>query len=181
MTLGTIIMIITETTRLFVQRFDILDVKSMCGVLCDPEVMLFSDGVKTPAGVRGWMENCIGNYSKSGLGIWAVVEKNTNGIIGYCGLIPFPNIDGQPEIEVGFRLLRVCWGQGYATEAAGSVRDYAFDVLYASRLISLVDPQNTASVRVVEKLGMCYEKDIMLSGYDHPDHLYSIHRKNVNG
>jgi len=173
-------MIITETARLFVQRFEILDVKVMCGVLCDPEVMLFSDGVKTPTGVRGWIENCIDNYSKSDLGIWAVVEKNTNDLIGYCGLIQFPDIDGQPEIEIGFRLLRVCWGQGYATEVAGSVRDYAFDMFFASRLVSLVDPRNTASIRVVEKLGMRYEKDVMLSNYDHPDHLYSIHRKNVN-
>ena len=57
---------------------------------------------------------------------------------------------------------------------------YAFDVLFVSRLISLVDPQNTFSIRVVEKLEMHYEKDIMLSGYDHADHLYSMHRKNMN-
>jgi ribosomal-protein-alanine N-acetyltransferase len=171
---------ITQTERLILRPFNILDVKVMCGVLCDPEVMLFSDGVKPPTGVRGWIENCVDNYPKSDLGIWAVVVKNTNDLIGYCGLIQFPDIDGQPEIEIGFRLLRVCWGQGYATEAAVSVRDYAFDMLLASRLVSLVDPRNIASIRVVEKLGMRYEKDVMLSNYNHPDHLYSIHRKNVN-
>jgi ribosomal-protein-alanine N-acetyltransferase len=173
-------MIITQTARLFVRRFDIHDVKSMCGVFCDPEVMSFSDGVKTPTGVREWMVDCIHNYSKSSFGIWAVVEENTKAIVGYCGLIQLPNIDGQPEIEIGFCLLRPYWGQDYATESAGSVRDYAFDVLFVSRLISLIDPQNTVSIRVVEKLGMRYEKDIMLSGYDHADHLYSMHRKNVN-
>lgn len=172
-------MIIAQTARLFVRRFDIHDVKSMCGVLCDPEVMLFSDGVKTFTGVREWMEDCIDNYSRSDFGVWAVVEKNTKGVVGYCGLTQFPNIDGQPEIEIGFRLLQTCWGQGYATKAAGSIRDYAFDMLFVSRLISLVDPQNTVSIRVVKKLGMRYEKDVMLSGYDHADHLYSMHRENV--
>jgi RimJ/RimL family protein N-acetyltransferase len=174
------IKIITQTERLILRPFDMLDVEAMCRVLCDPEVMLFSDGVKPLTGAREWMEDCVDNYSRSDFGVWAVVEKNTKNVVGYCGLIQFPNIDGQPEIEIGFRLLRPCWGQGYATESAGSVRDYAFDVLFVSRLISLVDPQNTVSIRVVEKLGMSYEKDVMLLGYDHADNLYSMHRKNVN-
>jgi ribosomal-protein-alanine N-acetyltransferase len=92
-------------------------------------------------------------------------------------LMQLPDLDGRMEIEVGFRLVRSCWGKGYATEAAGAVRDYAFDMLTVSRLISLVDPQNIASIRVVEKLGMCYEKDVMLLSYDHPDHLYAVYRK----
>ena len=173
-------MIIVQTARLYLRRFDIHDVKFICDVLCDPEVMLFSDGVKTITGVREWLEDCIYNYSRSSFGVWAIVEKNTKDVVGYCGLTQFPNIDGQPEIEIGFRLLRTCWGQGYATECASSIRDYAFDVLFVSRLISLVDPQNTFSIRVIEKLGMHYEKDVMLSGYDHVDHLYSMHRKNMN-
>lgn len=170
-------MIITQTERLLVRQIDMADVKAMCRVLCDPEVMSFSDGVKTPERVREWVDACIDDYSKFGFGLWAVVEKKTKGAVGYCGLMQLPDLDGRVEVEVGFRLVRSCWGKGYATEAAGAVRDYAFDLLTVSRLISLVDPQNIASIRVVEKLGMCYEKDVMLLSYDHPDHLYAVYRK----
>ncbi|MBE2270717.1 MAG: GNAT family N-acetyltransferase, partial [Anaerolinea sp.] len=59
---------------------------------------------------------------------------------------------------------------------ARAVRDYSFDVLGLSRLIALIDPQNKASIRVAEKIGMRYEKDAMLAGYTHPDHVYALHR-----
>ncbi len=174
-------MIITETERLLLRPFGVQDMDAMCQVLCDPEVMLFSTGVKTPEGVGGWIENCIDSYSRFGFGLWAVVEKNTQGVIGYCGLSHFADIDGQPEIEVGFRLIRKSWSKGYATEAASAVRDHAFLELRLARLIALVDPDNAASIRVVGKLGMCYEKDVMVFGYDHPDHLYAMCQNNGDG
>ena len=62
----------------------------------------------------------------------------------------------------------------YATEAAQSVRDYAFNTLRLPRLISMIDPQNVASIRVAEKLGMRYEKDVVFEGYTHPDRVYVI-------
>jgi ribosomal-protein-alanine N-acetyltransferase len=95
-------------------------------------------------------------------------------VIGYCGLFFFPDVGGQPEIEIGYRFARSAWGQGYATEAALAVRDYAFTTLGIKRLIAMVDPSNVASIRVVEKTGMHYEKDVMFEGYSHPDHVYVI-------
>ena len=94
--------------------------------------------------------------------------------MGYAGLFHFPDIAGRPEIEVGYRLARSHWGQGFATEAVTAIREYAFGVLRMPRLIALIDPQNTASIRVAEKVGMHYEREVMLEGYTHPDHLYSI-------
>ena len=170
--------IITQTERLILRPFDMSDVEAMCRVLCDPEVMLFSGGVEFPEGVRGWIKACIGNYSCLGFGHWAMVEKSAKGAMGYCGLTQFPDIDGQPEIEIGFRLARSFWYRGYATEAAVAVRDYAFHTLYLPRLIALIDPENTASIRVVDKIGMRYERDVMLSGYDYPDRLYTIRQSN---
>ena len=93
-------------------------------------------------------------------------------MIGYCGLTKFPDIDGQPETAIGFRPIRVFWNRGYGTESATAVRDYAFGKLLLSRLIALVDPGNAASIHIIEKIGMTYEKEIMMPGYDHPDRLY---------
>jgi len=95
-------------------------------------------------------------------------------VIGYCGLFFFPDIEGQAEVEIGYRLARSVWGKGYATEAAKAVRDYAFNVLRLERLIAMIDPSNIASIRVAEKIGMHYEKEVMFEGYTHPDHVYVI-------
>ena len=66
------------------------------------------------------------------------------------------------------------WGKGYATEAAGAVRDYGLGVLGRRRLVAIIDPQNAASIRVAEKIGMHFEKEVMLEGYTYPDHLYAL-------
>jgi RimJ/RimL family protein N-acetyltransferase len=88
-----------------------------------------------------------------------------------------PDVAGRQEVEIGYRLARSAWRQGYATEAARAVRDYAFFTLGIRRLIALIDPENLASVRVAEKIGMRYEKEVMLEGYEHPDHVYVVRRE----
>ncbi|HSJ87148.1 MAG TPA: GNAT family N-acetyltransferase, partial [Anaerolineales bacterium] len=105
---------------------------------------------------------------------YAVIERSSSGLIGYCGLFHFPDVNGQEEIELGYRLKRAAWGQGYATQAARAVRDFAFHALNIKRLIALIDPENVSSIRVAEKIGMHYESDVTLEGYDHPDHVYAV-------
>jgi RimJ/RimL family protein N-acetyltransferase len=124
--------------------------------------------------VEAWLRTCLENYQRRGFGPYAVVEQSTGDVIGYCGLFYFPDMHGQPEIELGYRLRRAAWGQGYATETARLVRDYAFHTLHIKRLIALIDPDNVPSIRVAEKIGMHYESEVMLEGYDHPDHVYVI-------
>ncbi len=166
---------IARTKRLLLRPFAESDVEAMCRVLCDPEVMKFSMGVMAAGDVAAWIEGCVEDYARWGFGLRAVVLKTEGRVVGYCGLTEL-HIDGQTEIEVGYRLARGVWSRGYATEAATAVRDYGFGVLSLSRLVALVDPDNTASVRVAEKLGMRQEKDVMMPGYDHPDHLYVLNR-----
>ena len=150
----------------------------MYQVFGDPEVMRFGDGIQTKEWVVSWLQTCLERYYQTwGFGPYAVVEKHSRNVIGYCGLFFFPNINGQPEAEIGYRLARSAWGQGYATEAAGAVRDFAFNPLGIKRLIAMIDPSNIASIRVAEKIGMHYEKDVMLEGYDHPDHIYVVTRE----
>ena len=137
-------MIILETERLLLRQFHIFDGEALECVFGDPEVMYFGPGIQTRSWIHHWLHGCLENYQKLGFGPWAVVENAGRTVIGYAGLFHFPEIDGQPEIEIGYRLARRCWGQGFATEAAAAIRDYAFNVLCLPRLIALIDPQNTA-------------------------------------
>lgn len=165
------------TERLFLRHFHLLDGEAMMRVFGDADVMRFGEGVQTRKWVEVWLQTALERYYKTwGFGPYAVVEKQTAEVIGYCGLFFFPDIDGQPEVEIGYRLARSAWGKAYATEAAAAVRDYAFTRLGMRRLIAMIDPGNTASIRVAEKIGMRYEKDVMFPGYTHPDRMYAISR-----
>jgi RimJ/RimL family protein N-acetyltransferase len=162
------------TERLLIRQLQIEDHAALCRVFGDPEVMRFGDGVQTAEWVHAWLRTCLERYRERGFGPYAVVARAQQAVIGYCGLFFFPDINGRSEIEIGYRLERAAWGHGYATEAARTVRDYAFATLQIPRLIALIDPANTASVRVAEKIGMRYEQEVMLPGYTHPDHVYVV-------
>jgi RimJ/RimL family protein N-acetyltransferase len=170
--------VILQTDRLCLRHVHILDLDPMYRVFGDPEAMRFGDGVQTKEWVQGWLRTCLEQYYRQwGFGPYAVVERQYRQVIGYCGLFFFPDINGRPEVELGYRLARAAWGNGYATEAAQAVRDYAFGTLGMHRLIAMIDPHNRASIRVAEKIGMAYEADVMFEGYTHPDHVYAITAK----
>lgn len=165
------------TERLFLRHFHMLDSEPMYSIFGDAEVMRFGDGIQTKDWVQVWLRTCLEHYYQIwGFGPYAVVERSSKNLIGYCGLFFFPDIGGQAEVEIGYRLARSAWGNGYATEAARAVRDFAFDTLSIKRLIAMIDPSNIASIRVAEKIGMQYEKEVMFEGYTHPDHVYVITR-----
>lgn len=167
-----------KTEQLILRPLRNSDLEALCALFLDPEVMRYSiNGTKTPEDVKVWLQAQI-EESESGHGIelLAVNNKSAAKVIGYCGLTLFTNIDGDTEIEIGYRLTRMYWGNGYATEAAGAVRDYAFTKLQINRLVALIEPSNTRSIAVAQKIGMSYEKEVLLPEYDHPDHLYSMKR-----
>src|SRR5215470_10685243 len=109
-------MIIVQTERLILRHFHMLDLEAMNHVFGDAEVMRFGPGMQTSQWVRNWLQECLENYyAKWGFGPWAVVEKSKRETIGYCGLFYFPDVVGEPEVEIGYRLARAFWGRGYAT------------------------------------------------------------------
>jgi len=168
---------ILETERLILRHFQMSDLDAMTAVFCDPEVMRFSDGVKSAPWVHEWLGRRVeDDRPRSSTGPWAVVERTTSATIGYCGLFHVPDVCGQPETEIGYRLARPYWGHGHATEVVRGVRNYAFGTLGLSRLIAMIDPGNVRSIRVAEKIGMHYEKDVMLDRYTHPDRVYVMSR-----
>ncbi len=87
----------------------------------------------------------------------------TGDLVGYCGLV-VKDVDGVEEHEVIYILARDAWGRGYATEIAAGIIDYAFSDRRLSRVISMIHPDNDASARVAERVGMAYERDAIRPG-----------------
>src|SRR5947209_7792395 len=104
---ANVFMLIAKCERLFLRHFHIADFDDICAVFCDPEVMRFGPGPQSQEWVQEWLRKCLEDYySKWGFGLWAVVLSSESRVIGFCGLTRFDNIDGQPEIEVGYRIAR---------------------------------------------------------------------------
>ena len=171
-------MVIAEAQRVLLRPFHVADLDAMADVFGDPEVMRFGPGPQSRDWVQRWLRGCLEDYyQKWGFGLWAVVHKPDRRVIGFCGLTRFDDVDGQPEIEIGYRLARAFWARGLATEAARAARDYAFGVLALPRLVSIIDPRNGASIRVAEKSGLRYEKDVIFR--ESVRKLYVIHRADL--
>ena len=169
-------MIFAETSRLILRAVELGDAEELMAIFADPEVMRFGPGVQTLESVRDWIKAALKSYQDLRYGPYMVIRKADHCVLGYCGLFYFPDINGSPEVEIGYRLAQAHWGQGYASEAASAVRDAAFRTFGFERLIAMCDPGNTASIRVAEKLGMHYENEVMFEGFSHPDKVYVIER-----
>ena len=156
-------MTVLETPRLLLRQFTLADVDSLAALYADPAVMTFLGGPRSYEMTRQHIERIIQNYQDYGFGLWAVIHKGDRGLMGRCGLIP-QVIEGVAEVEIGYLMAQAYWGQGLATEAAVAIRDYGFQTVRCDRLISLIDPHNLASQKVALRLGMAYERDVVLSG-----------------
>jgi RimJ/RimL family protein N-acetyltransferase len=139
------------------------DLDAMADLLGDPEVMAFYPRPKSRAEALGWIEWNQRLYRERGFGLWAIELRDTGAFVGDCGLTP-QEVDGMPEVEVGYHVRRLLQGRGYATEAAAASRDYARDVLGLGRLIAIIDPRNVPSQRVAERIGLGLEKETDWSG-----------------
>lgn len=148
-----------ETDRLVLRRFRRNDLDELAEVLGNPEVMRFSlSGPYSRRKSEEFIEGCVSVYDHRGVGLFAMVAKERQNVIGYCGFY-FLTIDSQEEIEIGYRLHPTYWNRGLATEAAKATQNLGFDRLDFNRMISIIEPENIASVRVAEKIGMKHEKD----------------------
>lgn len=145
-----------ETERLVLRRWRDEDLESYAAMNADPEVMRFiGDGhVQDRAEARATFAQIRGHWDEHGFGRWALERKDSASVIGFAGL-GFPRFI--PELatvpEIGWRLARPHWGQGYATEAAVGSRDDFFRSFGYDHIISLAYPANTASLRIMTKLG----------------------------
>ena len=97
---------------------------------------------------------------------WAMIEKATGELIGDCGPV-WQEIEGRAELEIGYHVNRERWNQGFASEAARAVMDYAFRRFDVERVVSMIRPENVASRRVAEKNGLTVERVVLWRDYDH--------------
>lgn len=146
---------VLETERLIVRRLEADDLDSFSELCGSPDVMKYvGDGLPlSREQVREWIEKSQENYAAHGFGCFAVVLKEGGRFIGYCGLI---NPVGGAEAEIIYALEKSYWGRGLAGETAGAMLDYGLGRCSLRRIVATIDPENRASVRIVEKLGMKY-------------------------
>jgi len=156
------------------------DLDELFALYRDPEIRkYFPEGVLNFEQTKEELEWFLNGHPKHPeLGLWATVHKETGKFIGRCGLLPW-TIEGQDEVEIAYLIDKAFWGQGLATEAAAGILDYAFEKLNLSRLICLIDPENIASRRVAEKIGMTLERKVDgIDGDNFPTLIYSILKEN---
>ncbi len=166
--------IVIETPRLILRQITWEDLDQLATILSDPVVMEFYPSIYTYAQTQEHIKRIINCYQKNSFGLWATIHKNSNQLIGRCGLIA-QQVDGKEEVEIGYLLAKEYWGYGLGTEAAIAIRNYAFIELGLPRLISLIDPRNIASQKVALKNGMKYEKTSQMWGKKVC--VYTIHRE----
>jgi len=153
-----------ETQRLILREFQREDVRELAPILSHPQSMRFSlTGVLSELQTQQKIEKFIATYEKYGFGKWAVILKESQELIGYCG-IGVEQIDHQDEREIGYRLDYRFWGQGLATEAATAVVRCGFERFNFPYILGIVERENTASVRILEKLGMHFVRETIFHG-----------------
>jgi RimJ/RimL family protein N-acetyltransferase len=166
-----------ETARLVLRRWRDEDLDGFAAMNADPEVMRFiGDGhVHDRAEAATMLEHPRQPWSEHAFGRWALERRSDGVFAGFCGvgfLRTFREVADEPEI--GWRLPRALWGFGYATEAATASRDDFFRTTRYDHLISLSNPGNVASERIMEKLGMRRVEDVR-----HPT-FGAIHRHRLD-
>lgn len=149
------------TRRLELRRWREDDLDQYAAIAADPVVTRYVGGPFDRA--TAWRQIAIfmGHREMRGWTSSAVIERSSRRLVGRGGLW---QPEGWPGLEVGWILDPSVWGRGYATELGCAVRDYAFAVLRAPHLISVIDRENVASIRVAEKIGSTFERAYDLSG-----------------
>jgi len=145
-----------ETDRLHLRMFSPEDLDDLSRIYADADVMRYLSGHPlTRDESAGWLNYFLQGWEDYGFGWWALVLKESNALIGHCGL---QFIHVTPEVEVTYGLEKTFWRKGLASEAARACLIYGFEQLKLDRIYGLAEPNNTASHRVMERVGMRYDK-----------------------
>jgi ribosomal-protein-alanine N-acetyltransferase len=145
-----------ETERLYLRPFHPDELGALVAFRADPEVSRYlgDAAMHTPESVAQRFEFYLSCYETHGFGASAVIRKADGEMIGWGGLQP---LEATGEIEIGYGFAKLYWGQGFATEMAQAWFRYGFERVGLERIVAVAEPENTASWRVMEKLGMRYE------------------------
>lgn len=144
---------ITRTQRLLLREMAPDDLPALCKILQDEEVMYAYEHAFSDEETREWLYRQMERYQNYGFGLWAVVLKKSGEMIGQCGLT-MQDYKGKQVIEIGYLFQKAYWHQGYATEAAIACKKYAFEILQADAVFSMIRDNNPASQNVAKRIGM---------------------------
>ncbi|HAU1322215.1 TPA: GNAT family N-acetyltransferase [Legionella pneumophila] len=146
---------ILETERLFLRTFQENDVESLIAISQDEKVMQFFPAIPTREEIIAFIDRIITHQEEKNFSLYAAEIKNTGEMIGFVGLFTATfQAHFTPAIEIGWRLSSKHWNQGYATEAAKAVIDYAFRKLDLDEVVSFTSALNKPSIRVMQKIGL---------------------------
>ncbi|CAD7815709.1 hypothetical protein CHRY9390_03022 [Chryseobacterium aquaeductus] len=167
---------ILETERLLLREFDVTDGESFYELNLNPKVIKYTgnSAFKNVSEAKAFLEN-YSDYQKNGYGRWAVIHKPNKEFLGWCGLKYDENLD---ETDIGFRFFEHFWNQGFATESAKACIDYGFKKLNLKTIVGRAMKENSASIKVLEKIGLQYVEDFDFDGYEGV--IYSIENKSIN-
>ena len=167
-------MTVLHTDRLVLTRLSYDDCDFVHELVNEPAFRRFigDKKVRTLADARKYLQNGpIGSYEKHGFGMFLVSTKESLVPVGMCGLVQRDEFENP---DIGFAFLRRFWAQGYALESARAVLEYAVKELQLLRIIAIVDEKNSASVRLIEKLGFGYERTVRMQGDEFDIRLYEM-------
>lgn len=154
---------VLETDRLVLRRLTVGDAPFILELLNDPDWLHFigDKGVRTLEGARHYiLSGPIDSYARHGFGLFLTALKADGAPIGLCGLV---KRDVLEDVDVGYAFLPRFRGSGYACEAAAAVLRFAKDAVGLSRIAAITTPDNERSIRVLEKLGLAFERMVRLS------------------
>jgi len=155
-----------ETERLMLRRWRSRDREQFAQMNADPIVMEHFPGVLSRAESDSFADQIDAHFEKHGFGLWAVELSAKVDFIGYVGLsVPRFDAHFMPAAEVGWRLDKAHWGQGFATEAARAAVADGFRRIGLAEIVSFTVPANTRSIRVMERLGMTHDP---IDDFEHP-------------
>ena len=168
---------ILDTERLFLREMKQNDFQDLAEILQNPRVMYAYEHDFSDNDVQAWLDRQIERYKKYGFGLWAVVLKDTNEMIGQAGLTmqPYKNTE---VLEIGYLLKEKFWHYGYAREAAIGCKKYAFENLNRAKVYSIIKSDNLASMKIAESIGMIKEDEFITQYYNGEmlHFLYSVHK-----
>jgi ribosomal-protein-alanine N-acetyltransferase len=155
-----------ETERLRLRPYRREDVESLAPMFADAEHMRFYTFAFSREQTEAWVDRQFERYRDDGFGLWMIEDRATGEVLGTAGPT-IQVVEGVPEVEIGWHVRPGWKGRGIAPEAAAAARDWAFENLDAGHLISLIRPENRASARVAEKIGMHVEREVAHHGLAH--------------
>ncbi|QPC82648.1 GNAT family N-acetyltransferase [Phototrophicus methaneseepsis] len=147
-----------ETERLYARHLRPEDLDDLAALCADPIAMQYmDDGETLPRDMCAkWIDICQEKYAKRGYGTSAIIEKGSDAFVGFCGVVRPPENDFD---EIIYALAQPYWGKGYATEIARGMLDYVFSISQLDKIYATIYSENTASLKVMDKLNMHFEKD----------------------